>query len=1357
MPTAAGAGAAAAAFAMQSAFTIEPFDRHKMKWSRWVERLEGAFVLFGTGEQAKLPMLLHFMGGETYDVVSDKLAPVKPQTKNYDEIVQLLEQHFNPEPLEILENFRFWCRRQGDVRAEESIDDYLISLRKLAITCNFGNYLNTALRNQFVFGLKDHTMRARLLEVKNLTLDQARNIAISLEQSVKGGQEIQSRIYKPEANLLERPTAKYAKSKVNKTGNAANKVSNNKRACYRCGSTAHFANKCSHTKTVCNFCKMTGHLQKVCMKKNSSGGRGEAHQVEENRKYEIDRETIDTEELCGVYDAADRGSKGGKFWIELPVNEKRINFEIDSGSPVSIISVDAFKQLFPCAKLCQSDLELVSYSGNAIELCGMCVVQVEHEEEKYELRLYVAKNKKHALLGRSWIRALRICFNKYYDDVNTLLEACEKSEITVDNLIKRYGCVFEKSMGKIKGLSATLQLKRNVQPVYLKARSVPFAIRDAVKEEIENLVKEGVLVKVNHSSWATPVVPVMKLNNKVRLCGDYKITINPNLVVDEHPLPTVEELFANVSGGDKFTKIDLSQAYLQLEVDPECQELLTLSTHMGLYRPTRLMYGVNSAPAIWQRLMEEVLSGIPGVTVFLDDIRITGPNDAVHLQRLEEVLIRLSKYNMRANLDKCQFFSKQIQYCGYVIDRYGIHKEQKKIDAVQNMPVPENKDQVRSFVGLVNYYGRFFPQLSTILYPLNRLLRNEVPFQWSSQCDKAFKKVKEEMQSERFLVHYNPEFPLILATDASPYGVGAVLSHVYPDGSERPIQYASQTLNETQRRYKQVDREAYAIIFGVRKFHQYLCGRKFTLMTDNEPLKQIFSETKGLPTMAALRMQHYATFLQAFNYTIKFRPTKEHCNADAFSRLPISSRKPDSTVEEVELVEVSIIETLPMTAEHLAKSTSVDSTVKILIQGLKNGKTVDPRDRFGIDQSEFTLQKGCIMRGIRVYVPPQLRKQVLDELHSTHFGITRMKTLARGYVWWQHIDKDIEELVKNCAACQITRPNPPKVSLHCWERPKQPFERVHVDFAGPFMGSYFIVFVDAFTKWPEVKIVRDITTSTTIHACRELFATFGIPCVLVSDHGVQFTASEFQSFLSNNGVFHKMGAPYHPATNGQAERFIQTFKNKMKALNCDRNKMHAELFNILLTYRKTIHPVTGKSPSMMLFGRQIRSRLDLMLPNQADEYEKPETNVRSISEGARVAARDYIDKQKWKYGNVIEKLGKLHYKVKLDDDRIWKRHIDQLREVGIHLRDPSQTSSSPPPVEAEAAVQQTIDPTATEVQIPVPAPRLLTNSSTIGEPSISGVSTTASPSLPDAPPGVADQPVLRRSSRVINPPIRLNL
>nr|XP_029714444.1 uncharacterized protein K02A2.6-like [Aedes albopictus] len=712
----------------------------------------------------------------------------------------------------------------------------------------------------------------------------------------------------------------------------------------------------------------------------------------------------DVREVCSVNTISDNA----KIWMKVRVNGVPMRFEVDTGSPVTIVSANCWKQMFQEAKLRQCDTNLVSYCNTNIDVLGIMDARVEYDGQNSQLPLYIVNSEKHPLIGREWLSRLSVDWNvllrKDYS-VNEIRGSTSGSNCGASNnaadtaaavkeVLQKFPRVFEDSIGKISRVQANLPLKSDARPVFLKARKIPFNLQSVVDAELDKLVAEGVLTKVNHSNWATPIVPVKKSNNRVRICGDYKQTVNPNLVVDRHPLPTVDELFASLAGAKRFSKIDLVQAYLQMEVAPEDREILTLSTHRGLYRPNRLMYGVASAPAIWQRPMEALLQGIEG-------------------------------------------------------------------------------------------------------------------------CEKSFQAVKRQMQAETCLVHYSPELPLVLATDASPYGVGAVLSHIYPDGSERPIQFASQTLNRTQQAYLHVDKEAYAIIFGVKKFFQFLYGRRFVLVTDNQAVTKIFGEHKGLPVMSALRMQHYATYLQSFDYEIRFRKSASHANADALSRIPLKLADADNVIEESDLVELHQIETLPLTAAELAQATAEDSSVKKLIQGVKYGVLVEGKDRFGIDQSEFAMQKGCLLRGIRVYVPPSLRKRVLEELHSTHFGATRTKSLARGYCWWNGIDSAIEEMIANCVECQSVRREPTKMPLHCWEAPTAPFQRVHVDFAGPFMDTYFFILVDAFTKWPEVRVCSSITADSTIRMCREMFSTFGVPSVLVSDHGVQFTSETISTIPAN--------------------------------------------------------------------------------------------------------------------------------------------------------------------------------------------------------------------------------------------------
>ena len=802
----------------------------------------------------------------------------------------------------------------------------------------------------------------------------------------------------------------------------------------------------------------------------------------------------------------------------------------------------------------------------------------------------------------------------------------------------------------------------------MKARSVPFSLLSKIETEINNLVKQGVLEKVDSSEWASPIVPVQKSNGDIRICGDYKQTLNPNLQIDEHPLSTVDEIFSKMAGGNKFTKIYLNKAYLHLEFKSEMREYLTLNTHRGLYKCNRLMFGVASAPAIWQRAIEQILQGIPGTSVFIDDIKVTGSNTKEHLQNLEKVLIQLEEHNLKINLSKSTFLADEIHYCGYLVNKDGIHKTKEKIEAIVNMPLPKNVTELRSFIGLVQYYTRFSSTFSTILFPLNQLTHKNTPWKWTNKHTKVFNEIKRIMQSDSFLIHYDPNLPLVLATDASPYGVGAILSHICPDGSERPIKMASQTFTETQRKYAQIDKEAFAIVYGIKKFYQYLFGNKFILYTDHAPLVQIFSPSKCLPVLTATRMQHYAIFLQAFNFEIKYKKSKDNANADALSRLPLQI-KDEFDCDEPDVYQIHQINTLQLhvKAEELARETKNDKTLQKLLAGLQSGFIVHKLDRFNIDQTQFSLQNGVILRGHGVVVPQLLRNKVLIELHTAHFGIVKMKQLARSYCWWPNIDSDIEKMVKGCYEYQKLQKENTKVDIHPWEESKRPFDRVHVDFAGPFNGNYYFLLVDAFSRWPEIHLLKTITAETTIETCNKIFSTFGIPTVMVSDNGPQFTSYKFKSYLASLGITQKFTAPYHPATNGLAERMVQTLKKALRAMRQDNLSRSEELYKLLLQYRKMNHSVTGESPAKLMLGHEIRTKIDLIKPEFTSLTNFTRDNkVRTVEIGSRVSVRDYYN-EKWKFGKVIERIGLLHYIIQLDDNRKWKRHIDQIRSIGENV------------------------------------------------------------------------------------------
>lgn len=322
----------------------------------------------------------------------------------------------------------------------------------------------------------------------------------------------------------------------------------------------------------------------------------------------------------------------------------------------------------------------------------------------------------------------------------------------------------------------------------------------------------------------------------------------------------------------------------------------------------------------------------------------------------------------------------------------------------------------------------------------------------------------------------------------------------------------------------------------------------------------------------------------------------------------------------------------------------------------------------GYQDGEFTLYKRLLFKKERIVIPCALRERILKEIHAGHSGIVRMKGLARNYVWWKGLDADLERTVKMCEACAKVSNNPSKVPVHHWVPATKSFERLHIDFARPFLNRNFFVCVDAFTKWPEVYIVNNIVVSTTIEKCEEIFSRFGIPKIIVSDNGTTFISEKFQKFLKLLGIKHIRSAPYDPAINVLAERFVQTLKRNSKK-STGNETIQQILSTFLFYYRITPIPEFNKFPSELMFGRTVRNKLDLLFPEIKTKTKKEiMDNVRSVEVGDKVLTREYSSKNvKWRKGIIKEKLGKLHYVIEAEGNTIWKRHIDQIKKIETNL------------------------------------------------------------------------------------------
>ncbi len=1241
----------------------------------------------------KRAVLLTVCGPAIYQLIRDLLSPAIPTSKSFEELVALVKEHQEPTPSVIVQRFHFYSRLQ---QSDESISEFIAQLRKLAHDCNFGDTLQDMLRDRLVCGCRDKRLQYKLLADTRLTYEKAIQMAKSDETAERGTKDLAG-------GTTHKLYANPRRAQPPKTPQVPFQSHAQSQPCTRCGAT-HSPATCRFKSAMCNYCRKQGHIAKVCRKKardqQQGTGYGDKAQTKTlNLEPELDS---DAEPYPLFYSSTPRPRP---LEITVLLNEVETQMEVDTGATLSVMSEGTYKSLWASnvrPQLNPTGVRLTTYTGEKIQVLGQISVHVIYHTQKHRLTLQIVPTDGPTLLGRDWLEKIQLDWHEIH---RLHLPSEEKTKKVLD----RYPTVFCGSLGEIADSPASLYIDPLQTPRFYKARQVPYSLKSKVEAELTRLQRTGVVSSVKFSEWAAPIVPVVKREGNIRICGDYKLTVNAVSKTDPYPLPRIEDIFASLAGGKTFTKLDLEHAYQQVPLTEDSRKYTTINTHKGLFQYNRLPFGVASAPGIFQRTVENLLQGIPDVCVYLDDILITGPTDDAHLETLDKVLKRLDEAGVRLKQSKCEFMLPSVEYLGHRISASGLQPTDSKVKALKEAPVPTNTTQLKSFLGLLNYYGKFVPNLSTVLAPLHRLLEKRAAWTWNTEQQQSFDRVKALLTSDTVLAHYDPAQTLILACDASPYGIGAVLSHTFNDGSERPVAYTSRSLGPAEKRYSQLDKEGLAIVFGVKRFHQYLAGRQFTILSDHKPLQHLFQETSGIPTLASARIQRWALVLSAYNYSIKYKPGAAHANADGLSRLPLPDLPPRETPPSEITQTLNLLLSLPITVKDIRAWTSTDpllSKVRLMLESGWEKSSDNAYTPYNQRKDELSIEDGCVLWGTRVVIPPQGREKILSELHQGHPGISRMKSLARSFVWWPSIDKDLEAQVKHCEPCQRTRNLPATAPIQPWEFPKRPWSRIHIDYAGPFQGHMFLVIVDAYSKWLDVKVVKQATSTNTITALRSLFATHGIPELIISDNGTVFTSAEFQQFTKQNGIRHNTSAPYHPATNGLAERAVQTFKTFLKKSSDGSLEDRLALF--LFRYRITPHSTTGATPAQLLMGRQLRSRLDLLRPSlgsrvkQQQErqklYSDKSVPLRSFALNESVYVSDLPAKDSWLPGIITKEFGTRTFEIRLSDDRIVRRHIDHIRQRSI--TSPNNSTQSDWVVPEVTSLAQPTPPSVASAQAP---------------------------------------------------------
>ena len=746
-----------------------------------------------------------------------------------------------------------------------------------------------------------------------------------------------------------------------------------------------------------------------------------------------------------------------------------------------------------------------------------------------------------------------------------------------------------------------IELAPGTEPISIAPyRMTPAELKE-LKMQMEELLSKG-FVKTSTSSWGAPVLFVKKKDGSLRLCIDYR-QLNKVTIRNQYPLPRIDDLFDQLQGAKLFSKIDLRSGYHQLKVRREDVPKTAFKTRYGHYEFLVMPFGLTNAPAAFMDLMNRVFGPYLDkfVIVFIDDILVYSSSKEEHAEHLRIVLQTLREHQLYAKFSKCQFWLDRVAFLGHVVSAEGISVDPQKIEAVVDWKPPTNVTEVRSFLGLASYYRKFVEGFSKIATPLTKLTRKEEKFIWSEACQNSFDELKQRLTTAPVLTLPSGNEGFTVYCDASKQGLGCVLMQ-----HDRVIAYASRQLKKHEVNYPTHDLELAAVVFALRIWRHYLYGVPCRIFTDHKSLQYLFSQ-KDLN----MRQRRWIELIKDYDCTIEYHPGKENVVADALSRKPSSSLAQLKAECLTMLVELRSMGVSLETAESgtLVAAFHVRPVLVDRVRDLQAQDSYLMKLRSKIEagqQSNFTLRgDGTLVLSQRLCVPNviELKKEIMEEAHSSayamHPGSTKMYRTLKDHYWWRGMKREIAEFVSKCLTCQQIKIEHQKPAglLQPLSIPEWKWERITMDFMTGLpktqRGHNTIwVIVDRMTKSAHF-IATNNNYSLERYArlyVDEIVRLHGAPVSIVSDRDPRFTSRFWPKLQDAMGTKLRFSTAFHPQTDGQSERTIQTLEDMLRACVMEfKGSWDNYLSLIEFAYNNSYQSSIGMAPYEALYGRKCRT------------------------------------------------------------------------------------------------------------------------------------------------------------------------
>lgn len=776
----------------------------------------------------------------------------------------------------------------------------------------------------------------------------------------------------------------------------------------------------------------------------------------------------------------------------------------------------------------------------------------------------------------------------------------EKKEI-LRNAIRPFLDIFSEIPGDCTLYEHRVEIEPpNHRPLKAKAQIMSKGKREIFDKTFFELLRYGI-IRPSKSPWSSCAFVLPKKDGTWRFIVDYR-ELNKISVPDNYPMPNIEEILAYLGGAKWFSVFDLAKGFYQMSMAREHIERTAFICHHGLFEFTRLPMGLRNSPASFQRCMDFVLretrwnTNIP----YMDDVVTYSREFEKHVSDIVDTLTKIRNANFTIHPRKVQLCRRRLKYLGYIITPGKCYPNPEKVENIRRFPRPENSADIAQFFGLLGYYRKFIPDFAIYAKPIYNLI-GESKLIWSDECERSFQHLKTALcgQVELFLPDLNMEF--IITCDASRKGLAAILAQE-KDGIRYPIWFASRTLRPAETRYSVSEIELLGILFGVEKFRPYIELTHFIIETDHSALQwlQKIKDPVG-------RLARWFMILQGFHFTVKHKSGNSACirPADTLSRIVFEK-------EDKDLILASFDDSVHR--NRIIAEQDKDpflSDIKKFLR-LEELSGTFPRDRVAAHASRAYIgDDGLLWRycgdkyklweddnmHFRVWIPTSLTRQTISLFHDeAHVGRSKTYKKLESRVFWNGMAKDVGAYVRRCESCAKAKPSLYPPAPNSSYVPEGPWEVCSVDLAGPYCKSskqstVLFILLDVFSKWVTIFPLRKAKSESVINCMKEVFFTFGVPRVVISDNGSQFVSNIYLEFCRLNGItpFHQ--SPYH-ANSNPTERYVGTIKGLIRASMTKTKEWDRYVKEIAFAFNSSVSETTSFTPAYLNFGRELRTPFD---------------------------------------------------------------------------------------------------------------------------------------------------------------------